>query len=107
MIEKCKKHHKPIIECKYNHYEEMCDCFPRCSVCLKVSAKERERLEKKSNYVIEIFNGLWGAVSPTKILQMKFKPRHKLNKGTYAVLDTKTGYLVKANGPFVQFYVVK
>jgi len=30
-----------------------------------------------------------------------------LKKGDYAILDMKTGYLVKATTAFVQFYVIK
>lgn len=63
---------------------------------------------KKCNWVIEVVNTpLVNGFYSEKMLAMKFKPHMKLSKGSYAVLNPKTGYLERAKGPYVQFYVVQ
>ena len=110
MIEKCKKHHKPIINpvCKINHYGDDCCCIYVCEVCVSVSKKAHDKMMSKCNYVTEVSKNPHDVFAGNiKVSMFKFKPRNRLKKGDYAILDMNTGYLVKATTAFVQFYVIK
>ena len=106
-LEKCKKHHKPLLKCELNHYGFECDCLPVCKVCKRVSAKAHEKELKGCNIVMAITQEIPSMITAPFYRYFKHKPRCKLKKGDYAVLDYKTGFLVKAKDQFVQFFVIK
>lgn len=108
-MEKCKKHRQPILACQEGCDSiEECVCHSVCSVCVRVEKRKYNDAMKKCNWVIEIFSGplVTGSYSE-KVMAIKFKPHMKLSKGSYAVLNPKTGYLERSKGPHVQFYVVQ
>lgn len=108
--EKCKKHHKPLLKCKDRHYDgAVCDCFPQCEVCVRVNTKAHQKSLSKCNIVAQVSQdpSCRSMSYNVRLTYLKYKPRQKLKKGDYAVLDMKTGYLVKAVDQFVQFIVVK
>lgn len=106
MQEKCKKHRQPLLECKDNHYGDECDCLPKCKVCVRVQEKQHEKMMRRCNYCIEVTN-YPSAFGDRLITAFKYKPRKRLKPGDYAIIDPKTGYLIKATTEYVQFYVVK
>lgn len=109
-MEKCKKHKKELLPCRCERYGGECSCLSECTMCVKVRQNDYQKSLKKCNWVIEIEKQIqygFTCVYTKKMIAMKFKPRNRLKAGDYAVLDGMTGYLIKATGPHVQFYVVK
>lgn len=105
-MEKCILHNRKILPCRCDNYHGECTCYPRCEVCVRVAKREHEKQSKKCNYVVEITTKEVGILN-RKIFMMKYPPRKRLKPGDYAVVDYKTGYIIKAKTEFVQFYVVK
>lgn len=105
--ELCKKHRRPILPCTENHYGDGCDCPQDCIVCVRVRENEYNKTIKKCNLVVPINTDCFDAHKFQEAYIYKYKPRKRLKVGDYAVLCLKTGYLIKATGNFVQFYVVK
>lgn len=105
MENKCKKHNRKLIDCTDDHYGDQCDCFPKCEVCVRVSKKKYDREMKKCNYAMTVTNN--PSIQRPDIIAFKYKPRHRLKYGDYAIIDYKTGYLIKATNHFVQYFVIK
>lgn len=106
-MEKCKKHNRKVVQqCNSNHYDDECDCIPKCAICIQVQKTQYKKTVKGSNLVIEVGPGVRPIDRPT-IYMMKYKPRHKLPVGIYATLDIKTGYIIKATTTDVRYLVVR